>query len=123
MLIIKQDFMQRGFHLPLRIKINQQRYKFMLELMYWRKPYHVPEGTELSVCYEGPGGKGRYSTIDDRSAFEVNGNSITVEISPEMVTHTGEGALCIRLNFADGSQIGLWNIQYVIEPMFARIDI
>lgn len=79
--------------------------------------YNIPAGAQFSVWFSGPSGEGNYSAVGDRSAVTVDGNIVTVELIAQMLHNPGNGALCLVMNADDGSQLGLWNVVYVVEPV------
>lgn len=79
--------------------------------------YTIPDDANLSVWYSGPSGEGNYSDINDRSAFAISGNTVTVELITQMLNNKGDGKLCLIIAKADGTQIGMWNIPYVVEEV------
>ena len=79
--------------------------------------YKIPEDTAFSVWYSGASGEGNYSAIDGRSAFAISGNTVTVELITQMLNNKGGGKLCLIMAKADGTQIGTWNIPYVVEEV------
>ena len=79
--------------------------------------YAVPANASLSVWYSGTSGEGNYTTIGDKSAFVVKGNTVTVELIMQMLNNPGGGKMCLLLNSADGSQLGLWDIPYFVEAI------
>ena len=79
--------------------------------------YAVPANASLSVWYSGTSGEGNYTTIGDKSAFVVKGNTVTVELIMQMLNNPGGGKMCLVLNSADGSQLGLWDIPYFVEAI------
>ena len=91
--------------------------KFQVVLTDGTVAYPIPAGVQFSVWYSGPGGEGNYSAIGDKSAFEVRENTVTVELIAQMLMHEGTGVLCVVMNAADGTQLGLWNMVYAVEPV------
>ena len=89
--------------------------KFEVVLTDAGNPYQLPDEGALSVWYCGTSGEGNYSVIDQDSAFAVEGNTIVVEMISQMLRNKGGGILCLMLNTAEGSQIGMWNIHYIVE--------
>lgn len=89
--------------------------KFKAVLTDGTEGYTIPAGAMLSVWFSGASGSGNYSAIDGRSAFTVDGNTVTVELIAQMLNNEGAGCLCLAMNYADGTQIGLWNIPYLTE--------
>ena len=79
--------------------------------------YTIPGNTVFSVWYSGASGEGNYTTIGDKSAFSVSGNTVTVELILQMLQNEGPGKLCLVMNGMDGSQLGLWNIPYFVEKI------
>ena len=71
----------------------------------------------FSVWYEGASGSGNYSVIDDRPAVAFDGKKAEVEMIAQMLVNAGKGQMTIVLNDALGKQIGLWNIEYCVEPV------
>lgn len=91
--------------------------KFQAKLTDSNKEYSIPEGARLSVWYSGTSGSGNYSAIGENSAFAVAGNTVTVEMITQMLQNKGGGTLCLMLHGTDGTQLGMWNIPYVVEPV------
>lgn len=77
----------------------------------------IPDGVAFSVWYSGASGEGNYTHIGDVSAFTIDGSTVTVELITQMLTNAGAGLLCLVMSGADGSQIGTWNIPYMVEPV------
>lgn len=77
--------------------------------------YKIPSDAVLTAWYSGTSGSGNYSEIDGKSAFELSENTIIVELITQMLTNKGGGVLCLILHNADGAQLGLWDIPYVVE--------
>lgn len=75
----------------------------------------IPEGVDFSVWYTGSSGSGNYTKIGDRSAFTIEGNTVTVELIAQMLNNDGEGLLCLVMTGTDSLQIGTWNIPYICE--------
>ena len=75
----------------------------------------IPEGIDFSVWYTGSSGSGNYTKIGNRSAFTIEGNTVTVELIAQMLNNDGEGLLCLVMTGADSLQIGTWNIPYICE--------
>lgn len=91
--------------------------KFLAVLTDSGVPYFPPSGSAFSVWYNGESGEGNYSDIGGHSAFSISGNAVTVELITQMLQNKGCGTLCLVINAADGSQIGLWNIPYIVDPV------
>lgn len=79
--------------------------------------YVVPDDVTWSVWYSGAGVEGNYDKIDDRDAVVVNGSTATVELIYQMLDYPGPGKMCLVMNSADGTQLGLWNIPYWVEAI------
>ena len=82
-----------------------------------KEPYTVPNDVQFSVWFSGKSGSGNYTEIDGKSAFVVEGNTITVELIHQMLNNAGEHLMCLVMNDADGKQQGLWNIPYYVEAI------
>lgn len=91
--------------------------KFKAVITDGTEGYTIPADAVLSVWFSGASGEGNYSSIGDRSAFTVSGNTVEVELITQMLKNKGQGALCLVMNNADGSQIGTWNIPYEVEAV------
>ncbi len=91
--------------------------KFCARIFDNGQPYIIPEGAVICIWYSGTSGMGNYSAIGENSAFRVEGNAITVELIAQMVSNKGGGTLCLVLHGVDGTQLGLWNIPYVVEAV------
>lgn len=91
--------------------------KFMVQLMDKNRDYTIPEGATLSIWYSGASGGGNYKSIGARSAFRIDGNTVTVEMITQMLACKGDGMMCLMLNSADGTQIAMWNIPYTVEAV------
>ena len=114
---IKLDISQKNISPLLYTKQGDVGRKFRVILTDADKEYTIPEGVLFSVWYSGTSGQGNYSAIGENSAFAIDGNTVTVEIITQMVTNIGGGSLCLIMNAADGSQLGLWNIPYIVEEV------
>lgn len=79
--------------------------------------YDIPADALLSVWYSGTSGEGNYSMIGENSAFSIDGNTVTVELITQMLTNHGGGNVCLVMNRRDGTQIGTWNIPYIVEQL------
>ena len=79
--------------------------------------YDIPADALLSVWYSGTSGEGNYSMIGENSAFSIDGNTVTVELITQMLTNPGGGNVCLVMNRQDGTQIGTWNIPYIVEQL------
>ena len=91
--------------------------KFCARICDNGQPFTIPDGASLSIWYSGTSGMGNYSAIGENSAYTVEENAVTVELITQMLSNRGGGTLCLVLHGVDGSQLGLWNIPYVVEPV------
>ncbi len=91
--------------------------KFAVHLTDGGQAYTPPQGAWFSLWYSGTSGCGNYTAIEERSAFSVEDNSVTVELIGQMLVNKGGGTLCLVLHQEDGSQIGWWNIPYHCEEV------
>ena len=89
--------------------------KFMAVITDNAEPYRIPDNVTLTVWYSGTSGEGNYTKIGEKSAFAVSGNTITVELITQMLLNKGGGKLCLVMNAADGTQLGMWDIPYITE--------
>lgn len=89
--------------------------KFQVKITDCGEDYAIPTGAKLSVWYSGTSGEGNYSEINGVSAFQVEGNTVTVEMIAQMMMNKGGGTLCLIIHRADGGQLGMWSIPYLVE--------
>lgn len=89
--------------------------KFEVVLTDSGLPYIPVSGSSFSVWYSGASGDGNYTDVGDHSAFDINGNKVTVEMIAQMLSNDGDGVLSLVLNNPNGDQIGIWNIPYFCE--------
>lgn len=115
MQIIKLDISRYDVPETLCAKQGDVGRCFQVVLTDSGEDYPIPEGAWLSAWYSGTSGSGNFSAIGEKCAFAVNGNTVTVELIAQMLQNRGGGNLCVILHSADGSQLGLWNIPYVVE--------
>ena len=80
-------------------------------------PYEPEAGSAFSAWYSGASGMGNYTDIGGKSAFAVSGNKVTVELITQMLANHGGGNVCLVMNRRDGTQIGTWNIPYIVEQL------
>lgn len=114
---IHLDISEKSAQCQLFTKQGDVGRKFKVVLTNAGEAYAIPEGAVLSVWYSGTGGEGNYTHIDQSSAFVIDGNTVQVEIIAQMTAVRGGGELCLIINSADGSQIGLWNIPFITEAV------
>lgn len=79
--------------------------------------YTIPADAVFSVWFSGASGAGNYTMIGDRSAFAVDGNTVTVELITQMLNNKGSGKLCLCMANDDGTRLGTWNIPYEVEEV------
>ncbi len=91
--------------------------KVLVEITNNGDAYAIPAGASLSVWYSGASGEGNYTDIGENSAFSINENTVTVELIMQMLNKPGGGKMCLVMNGADGSQLGLWDIPYFVEAI------
>lgn len=114
---IELDLAMRRIVPLLHAKQNDVGKKVAVVLTDNGAAYSIPGDAVFSVWYSGASGEGNYTTIDGRSAFSVSGNTVTVELITQMLQNKGPGQLCLVMNKADGTQLGLWNIPYFVEEI------
>lgn len=70
-----------------------------LTLFNNREPWEIPQGIHPIICYQKADGTGgEYDTLPDgRRAWESAGNTLTVEIAPQMLTHPGPVRMAVDL--------------------------
>ena len=78
-------------------------------------PYNIPDNSLLSVWYEGDTDAGNYSSIEEKSAFSIDGNKVIVELVAQMLLKPGKGELCLSVTHGDGGETNTWNIPYCVE--------
>lgn len=101
----------------LNVKQRDVGTKIQIKLTDNKKEYAIPDGVTWSVWYSGKSGEGNYTKVGDRNAVEVDGSTATVELIYQMLDNPGEHAMCLVMNGADGTQLGLWNIPYFVEAI------
>ena len=114
---IELDLAMRRIVPLLHAKQNDVGKKVAVVLTDNGAAYSVPGDAVFSVWYSGASGDGNYTAIDGRSAFSVSGNTVAVELITQMLQNKGPGQLCLLMNKADGTQLGLWNIPYFVEEI------
>lgn len=111
------DLSRKNIIPPVHAKQGDVGRKFKAVLTDAGMTYAIPRGAQFSVWYSGASGEGNYSAIGDTSAFTVEENVVTVELITQMLTNAGTCSACLVMHGADGSQLGLWNIVVVVEPV------
>lgn len=114
---IRLDISQKNNVQPIYVKQRDVGHRFSVELYENGVPYVIDGDNSFSVWYSGASGNGYYTKIGDRSAFEVSGNTVVVEMILQMVNNHGDHQMCLVMNGADGTQLGLWNIPYYAEEI------
>lgn len=117
MQIIDLDISNKRVAPLLQAKQGDVGRKFRAVITDGGDPYDIPADAVLSVWYSGASGAGNYSVIGGKSAFCIDGNTVTVELITQMLNHHGSGNLCLVMNKQDGTQIGTWNIPYIVEQL------
>lgn len=115
MLTINLDISRKGIMPVIHAKQGEVGRKFKVVVTDAGVPYVIPDDALLSVWYSGNTDEGNYSSIEDRSAFTVEDNNITVELVSQMLQKPGGGNLCLTVSGADGTEISTWNIPYYVE--------
>lgn len=113
----KLDLTARGIAPRLLAKQGDVGRKFRAVITDNGETYDIPADALLSVWYSGTSGEGNYSMIGENSAFSIDGNTVTVELITQMLTNPGGGNVCLVMNRRDGTQIGTWNIPYIVEQL------
>lgn len=96
---------------------------FSVSLFSGGAEWEPPEGSTLTVRFGAPGmPAGWYDTITEpdggsRSAFAVDGNTITVELAEQALSTPGTNTVALLINGADGYQLASWNFALMIEPV------
>lgn len=109
------DIANKGTIPTINAKQGEVGRKFLAILTDSGVPYVVEDGTLFSVWYEGASGEGNYSQVGDKSAFEINGNKISIELITQMLTNHGDGIISLVMNSTNGDEIATWNIPYSVE--------
>lgn len=114
---IHLDVSNKGVVPTIYAKQGDVRRKFRAVITDNGETYDIPADALLSVWYSGTSGEGNYSMIGENSAFSIDGNTVTVELITQMLTNPGGGNVCLVMNRQDGTQIGTWNIPYIVEQL------
>lgn len=109
------DISNKGVYPCIYAKQNEVGRKFLAVITDNGVPYEIPDNALLSVWYEGETDAGNYSSINENSAFRVEGNKIFVELVAQMLLKPGKGDLCISITHGDGRETNTWNIPYCVE--------
>lgn len=91
--------------------------KFKAVITDGNEEFRIPDDAVFSVWYSGTSGEGNYTAIGERSAFFVEGNTVTVELIAQMLVNKGGGIMSLVMHSGDGIRIGMWNIFYTVEEL------
>ena len=109
------DISNKGVIPCIQAKQSEVGRKFLAIITDNGVPYNIPNNSFLSVWYEGDTDAGNYSSIEDKSAFVVDGNRVIVELVAQMLLKPGSGELCLSVTHGDGGETNTWNIPYCVE--------
>ena len=75
-------------------------------------PYTPPAGISCLIGWQQGARRGTYRTIAGaagaRSAWALNGSTLTIELAPDLCAHAGDAAVNVALIDADGSRLHTW---------------
>lgn len=79
--------------------------------------WQIPDGTTAVVRYKKPDGTGgNYDTLPDGStAYQINGNVLTVALAPQVCTVTGSVQLSVGL-IQGNAEINTFSVNIVVHP-------
>lgn len=109
------DISNKGVIPCIQAKQSEVGRKFLAIITDNGVPYNIPENSLLSVWYEGDTDAGNYSSIEEKSAFSIEGNKVSVELVAQMLLKPGNGELCLSITHGDGGETNTWNIPYCVE--------
>lgn len=109
------DISNKGVIPCIQAKQSEVGRKFLAVITDNGVPYDIPADSLLSVWYEGDTDAGNYSSIDEKSAFSIDGNKVSVELVAQMLLKPGNGELCLSITHGDGGETNTWNIPYCVE--------
>lgn len=109
------DISNKGVIPCIMAKQSEVGRKFLAVITDNGVPYNVPDNALLSVWYEGNTDAGNYSSIEEKSAFVIDGNKVSVELVAQMLLNPGSGELCLSITHGDGGETNTWNIPYEVE--------
>ena len=109
------DISNKGVIPCIQAKQSEVGRKFLAVITDNGVPYDIPADSLLSVWYEGDTDAGNYSSIEEKSAFSIDGNKVTVELVAQMLLKDGKGELCLSITHGDGGETNTWNIPYCVE--------
>ena len=86
-------------------------------LMYNGAAWQIPDGTTAIVRYKKPDGTGgNYDALPDGStAYQINGNVLTVCLAPQVCTVPGVAQLSVGL-IQGSAEINTFSINIVVQP-------
>ena len=109
------DISNKGVTPCIQAKQSEVGRKFLAVITDNGVPYNIPADSLLSVWYEGDTDAGNYSSIEEKSAFSIDGNKVTVELVAQMLLRPGNGELCLSITHGYGGETNTWNIPYCVE--------
>lgn len=109
------DIANKGVIPCIQAKQSEIGRKFLAVITDNGVPYNIPNDSLLSVWYEGDTDAGNYSSIEEKSAFDIDGNKVAVELVAQMLLNPGNGELCLSITHGDGGETNTWNIPYCVE--------
>lgn len=115
MQIIYLDISNKGVIPCIHAKQSEVGRKFLAVISDNGVAYNIPDDSLLSVWYEGDTDSGNYSSIEERLAFQVEGNKVIVELIAQMLLKPGKGELCLSITHGEDGETNTWNIPYEVE--------
>lgn len=109
------DISNKGVIPCIQAKQNEVGRKFLAIITDNGVPYNIKNDSLLSVWYEGDTDAGNYSSIEEKSAFQIDGNKVSVELVAQMLMIPGDGEMCLSISHGDGGETNTWNIPYSVE--------
>lgn len=109
------DISNKGVIPCIRAKQSEVGRKFIVVITDSGLPYNIPDDSLLSVWYESDTDAGNYSSINEKSAFSIDGNKVIVELVAQMLLKPGDGEMCLSITHGDGGETNTWNIPYCVE--------
>lgn len=109
------DISNKGVIPCINAKQGEVGRKFLAIITDNGVPCNILDDSLLSVWYEGDTDAGNYSSIEENSAFSIDGNKIEVELVAQMLLNPGKGQLCLSVTHDDGRETNTWNIPYEVE--------
>lgn len=109
------DISNKGIIPCVMAKQSEVGRKFLAVITDNGVPYNIPTDALLSVWYEGDTDAGNYSSVNEESAFDIDGNKVVVELVAQMLLKPGKGELCLSITHGGGGETNTWNIPYEVE--------